>query len=165
MRYFPQGLAWQDGSLTHDLPMQRLSELFNVNFFIVSQVNPHAGLLSLGPTATEMNTGYDGSWGSGDGLFGSDGSGGSRTGAITAPRAALNRVGANAALASRHLISYFKAEVKELVKNLGGLFVALFSPSSLIGKALIPIVSQVSELGWVPAQLGWASCAKRLSTG
>lgn len=31
-----------DGSVGSDLPMQRLTELFNVNTFIVSQVNPHA---------------------------------------------------------------------------------------------------------------------------
>ena len=30
-----------DGTLGGDLPMQRMSELFNVNTFIVSQVNPH----------------------------------------------------------------------------------------------------------------------------
>ncbi|RVX72310.1 hypothetical protein B0A52_04515 [Exophiala mesophila] len=30
-----------DGSLDHDIPMKRLSQMFNVNFFIVSQVNPH----------------------------------------------------------------------------------------------------------------------------
>ena len=30
-----------DGSIMADLPMQRLSELFNVNIFIVSQTNPH----------------------------------------------------------------------------------------------------------------------------
>ncbi|XP_049852626.1 uncharacterized protein LOC126332792 isoform X2 [Schistocerca gregaria] len=34
-------LLWADGSMTTDLPMVRLSELFNVNNFIVSQVNPH----------------------------------------------------------------------------------------------------------------------------
>jgi TAG lipase / steryl ester hydrolase / phospholipase A2 / LPA acyltransferase len=32
---------WIDGSVENDLPMSRLSELFNVNHFIVSQVNPH----------------------------------------------------------------------------------------------------------------------------
>ena len=32
---------WRDGSLENDLPMQGLSELFNVNYFIVSQTNPH----------------------------------------------------------------------------------------------------------------------------
>jgi len=34
-------VKWEDGSVQADLPMQRLSELFNVNHFIVSQVNPH----------------------------------------------------------------------------------------------------------------------------
>jgi predicted acylesterase/phospholipase RssA len=33
--------SWIDGSVENDLPMLRLSELFNVNHFIVSQVNPH----------------------------------------------------------------------------------------------------------------------------
>lgn len=32
---------WIDGSVDNDLPMSRLSEMFNVNHFIVSQVNPH----------------------------------------------------------------------------------------------------------------------------
>jgi TAG lipase/steryl ester hydrolase/phospholipase A2/LPA acyltransferase len=35
---------WVDGSLDHDIPMRKLSEMFNVNFFIVSQVNPHVRL-------------------------------------------------------------------------------------------------------------------------
>jgi TAG lipase/steryl ester hydrolase/phospholipase A2/LPA acyltransferase len=39
--YYPEGLTWQDGSLEFDLPMAKLSEMFNVNHFIVSQVNPH----------------------------------------------------------------------------------------------------------------------------
>lgn len=30
-----------DGSVACDLPMSRMSELFNINTFIVSQVNPH----------------------------------------------------------------------------------------------------------------------------
>lgn len=30
-------LKWSDGSVENDLPMTRLSELFNVNHFIVSQ--------------------------------------------------------------------------------------------------------------------------------
>ncbi|KAL6250744.1 Lipase 5 [Rhinocladiella similis] len=34
-----------DGSLDHDIPMRKLSEMFNVNFFIVSQVNPHVRVL------------------------------------------------------------------------------------------------------------------------
>ncbi|SPO06122.1 related to TGL4 - triacylglycerol lipase [Cephalotrichum gorgonifer] len=32
---------WIDGSVDNDLPITRLSEMFNVNHFIVSQVNPH----------------------------------------------------------------------------------------------------------------------------
>lgn len=39
--YHPSGQKWIDGSVGADLPMTRLSELFNVNHFIVSQVNPH----------------------------------------------------------------------------------------------------------------------------
>ena len=38
--YHPPGLKFIDGSVKADLPMQRLSELFNVNAFVVSQVNP-----------------------------------------------------------------------------------------------------------------------------
>jgi TAG lipase/steryl ester hydrolase/phospholipase A2/LPA acyltransferase len=34
-------IHFTDGSVAGDLPMQRLSELFNINTFIVSQVNPH----------------------------------------------------------------------------------------------------------------------------
>lgn len=35
--YHPSSLKWSDGSVAYDLPMTRLSELFNVNHFIVSQ--------------------------------------------------------------------------------------------------------------------------------
>ena len=38
--------SYTDGSIERDLPMQQISELFNVNHFIVSQVNPHSALLS-----------------------------------------------------------------------------------------------------------------------
>ena len=37
---------YTDGSVESDLPMQQLGELFNVNHFIVSQVNPHSVLFS-----------------------------------------------------------------------------------------------------------------------
>ena len=47
----PSGHRWIDGSVENDLPMARLSELFNVNHFIVSQVNPHVvPFLSSKPT-------------------------------------------------------------------------------------------------------------------
>jgi predicted acylesterase/phospholipase RssA len=36
-----QDERWVDGSFATDIPRQRLSRLFNVNFFIVSQANPH----------------------------------------------------------------------------------------------------------------------------
>ena len=39
--YYSGSVKWSDGSITADLPMRRLAELFNVNHFIVSQVNPH----------------------------------------------------------------------------------------------------------------------------
>jgi TAG lipase/steryl ester hydrolase/phospholipase A2/LPA acyltransferase len=35
-------MHFQDGSMEADLPMQQLSEMFNINHFIVSQANPHA---------------------------------------------------------------------------------------------------------------------------
>ncbi len=34
--------AFSDGSMEQDLPTQQLSEMFNVNHFIISQANPHA---------------------------------------------------------------------------------------------------------------------------
>lgn len=37
----PTPQRWIDGSVENDLPMTRLAEMFNVNHFIVSQVNPH----------------------------------------------------------------------------------------------------------------------------
>jgi TAG lipase/steryl ester hydrolase/phospholipase A2/LPA acyltransferase len=38
--------VFSDGSMEQDLPMQQLSEMFNVNHFIISQANPHAVLLA-----------------------------------------------------------------------------------------------------------------------
>lgn len=40
------GMTFQDGSMEADLPMQQLSEMFNINHFIISQANPHAVLFS-----------------------------------------------------------------------------------------------------------------------
>jgi len=39
--HHPQGMHWADGSIRTDVPLCRLGELFNVNHFVVSQVNPH----------------------------------------------------------------------------------------------------------------------------
>eukprot|EP00500_Bicosoecida_sp_ms1_P003676 CAMPEP_0203813622 /NCGR_PEP_ID=MMETSP0115-20131106/4822_1 /ASSEMBLY_ACC=CAM_ASM_000227 /TAXON_ID=33651 /ORGANISM="Bicosoecid sp, Strain ms1" /LENGTH=782 /DNA_ID=CAMNT_0050722497 /DNA_START=139 /DNA_END=2484 /DNA_ORIENTATION=+ len=44
--YLSSGIKWSDGSVAMDLPIARLSELFNVNMFVVSQVNPHARLFT-----------------------------------------------------------------------------------------------------------------------
>ncbi|KAG7141842.1 Lipase 4 like protein [Verticillium longisporum] len=41
MPWNPTPQRWIDGSVDNDLPMTRLAEMFNVNHFIVSQVNPH----------------------------------------------------------------------------------------------------------------------------
>ncbi|KAA8496595.1 Triacylglycerol lipase SDP1 [Porphyridium purpureum] len=43
--YHPDGLRWQDGSVDADIPLSRISELFSVNHFVVSQVNPHVAML------------------------------------------------------------------------------------------------------------------------
>lgn len=39
--YHPDGIRWIDGSISSDVPLARIGELFNVNHFIVSQTNPH----------------------------------------------------------------------------------------------------------------------------
>ncbi|KAL9654578.1 hypothetical protein ABK040_006642 [Willaertia magna] len=39
--FHPSPSKFQDGTLLMDLPITRLAELFNVNFYIASQVNPH----------------------------------------------------------------------------------------------------------------------------
>ena len=38
------GHKWKDGSLRTDIPLKALNTHFNVNFSIVSQVNPHINL-------------------------------------------------------------------------------------------------------------------------
>ena len=50
----PHGMKWSDGSIETDLPTQHLREMFNVNHFIVSQVNPHVvPVLSIWPGLAE----------------------------------------------------------------------------------------------------------------
>ena len=43
------GNKWKDGSLRTDIPLQALNLHFNVNFSIVSQVNPHISLFFFAP--------------------------------------------------------------------------------------------------------------------
>lgn len=50
--------SYSDGSLENDLPMEQLSELFNVNHFIVSQVNPHSAILSSLSFKQRSNTSW-----------------------------------------------------------------------------------------------------------
>ncbi|KAI9291117.1 patatin-domain-containing protein [Neoconidiobolus thromboides FSU 785] len=46
---------WIDGSVENDLPMNKLSEMFNVNHFIVCQVNPHViPFLKTAPSTTKI---------------------------------------------------------------------------------------------------------------
>jgi TAG lipase/steryl ester hydrolase/phospholipase A2/LPA acyltransferase len=57
-------LRWIDGSVDNDLPMTSLAEMFNVNHFIVSQVNPYvvpflsssAPSLSIAPSDFRLNS-------------------------------------------------------------------------------------------------------------
>ena len=44
---FSLGSKWRDGSLRTDIPIEALNTYYNVNFTIVSQVNPHISLFSL----------------------------------------------------------------------------------------------------------------------
>ena len=61
---------WIDGSIDNDLPMTRLAEMFNVNHFIVSQVNPHVvpflakeeGKTSLTSSQTDIPTTSSSTW-------------------------------------------------------------------------------------------------------
>lgn len=46
------GTKWKDGSLRTDIPIQALNTYFNVNFTIVSQVNPHVSLFIYAPRGT-----------------------------------------------------------------------------------------------------------------
>jgi predicted acylesterase/phospholipase RssA len=39
--YYPGEVRWSDGSITSDLPAENLAHMFNVNQFVVSQLNPH----------------------------------------------------------------------------------------------------------------------------
>jgi len=53
----PAGTQWVDGSVEGDLPMARLAEQFNVNHFVVSQVNPHViPFLQTKPVAAGRRT-------------------------------------------------------------------------------------------------------------
>lgn len=52
----PSRQLWIDGSVDNDLPMTRLAEMFNVNHFIVSQVNPHVVPFLVGEESVLPNS-------------------------------------------------------------------------------------------------------------
>lgn len=49
---FSMGNKWRDGSLRTDIPLDALNSYYNVNFLIVSQVNPHISLFFYAPKGT-----------------------------------------------------------------------------------------------------------------
>lgn len=49
---FSLGNKWKDGSLRTDIPVEALNTYYNVNFSIVSQVNPHILLFFYAPKGT-----------------------------------------------------------------------------------------------------------------
>lgn len=49
---FSLGNKWRDGSLRTDIPIDALNTYYNVNFSIVSQVNPHILLFFFAPKGT-----------------------------------------------------------------------------------------------------------------
>lgn len=49
---FSMGNKWRDGSLRTDIPLDALNTYYNVNFLIVSQVNPHISLFFYAPKGT-----------------------------------------------------------------------------------------------------------------
>ncbi|RCK54673.1 hypothetical protein Cantr_03789 [Candida viswanathii] len=49
---FSLGSKWRDGSLRTDIPVEALNTYYNVNFTIVSQVNPHISLFYFAPKGT-----------------------------------------------------------------------------------------------------------------
>lgn len=49
---FSLGNKWKDGSLRTDIPINALNTYYNVNFSIVSQVNPHISLFFFAPKGT-----------------------------------------------------------------------------------------------------------------
>ena len=51
------GRKWQDGSLNMDLPVNTVTEMFNCNYFIVSQCNPHIIPLLCIKRSLNTNTG------------------------------------------------------------------------------------------------------------
>ena len=56
--YYPShaNITFADGSMANDIPLERVKELFNVNTFIVSQVNPHVAPFVPAEKGPVLNT-------------------------------------------------------------------------------------------------------------
>jgi len=122
--YYPEGLRWSDGSVENDLPMARIAELFNVNHFIVSQVNPHARLLAPMQTGPRLVA--------------------DRGPARNAVNDALYAVEAT----TKVVVDFCRDQVRSSFKHFAAAFMIaspifpFFAPLRSMGKALVPVLTQ-----------------------
>jgi TAG lipase/steryl ester hydrolase/phospholipase A2/LPA acyltransferase len=123
--YYHETLKWADGSVESDLPMQRLSELFNINHFVVSQVNPHARFLA--PMSRKAK------------------------GRSMDP-STFNRiygvVSEAADETTKVIVNFCRDQSRSSIKHLASAMLLLsplfplFSPLKLLGKSVVPILTQ-----------------------
>lgn len=118
--YYPEGMKWADGSVEADLPMQRLAELFNVNNFVVSQVNPHARFLA--PIHTVQ--------------------------AYAGDRRVMSAVSRVAEQATKGVVDFCRDQCRSSVKHFASMLMSLPDVPVLtpvvrgLGKSLVPILTQ-----------------------
>jgi len=123
--YYHETLKWSDGSVESDLPMQRLSELFNINHFVVSQVNPHAKLLA--PMDRKA----------------------SAPSVQTSPIArTLDHIADVSGETAKIVVNFCRDQSRSSVKHLASAMLLLsplfpfFIPLQLLGKSIVPILTQ-----------------------
>lgn len=126
--YYAEGIRWADGSVENDLPMQRLSELFNINHFIVSQVNPHARFLApMGRVSAPKPL---------------------RDPNASAFTKSVAIVAISAENATQGVVNFCRDQARSSVKHLANAalvlspVIPLFAPVRLLGKSLVPILTQ-----------------------
>ncbi|KAH9251912.1 hypothetical protein BASA81_010116 [Batrachochytrium salamandrivorans] len=118
--YYPEGMKWADGSVEADLPMQRLAELFNVNNFVVSQVNPHARFLA--PIHTVQ--------------------------AYSGDRKVMSAVSRVAEQATKGVVDFCRDQCRSSVKHFASMLMGLPDVPVItpvvrgLGKSLVPILTQ-----------------------
>jgi predicted acylesterase/phospholipase RssA len=127
--YYPEGRTWSDGSVENDLPMERLAELFNVNHFVVSQVNPHARLLA--PMSIRK----------GSRILAEDG--------YTGYLSWLGWLSTAMEASIRIIVDFCRDETRSAVKHWAAAMLVshpiapkLLAPIKAVGKSLIPILTQ-----------------------